>query len=346
MVLRYRSVSRRIAAATLCGACAWSVRAHAEAPTAKLTLARSAEAKQCMDERALRRSVESRLRRRVFRDDGELSLRVSLARRGSSWVAELELRDAAGPLGERSLSTEAAHCSALDDSLALVVALLVDTPPARPVAEPARVSPAERATESAPVPPAAPRVATPLTLPKETLAPREPWQFAARAGGVLLFGVLPGFAFGPGLGLGARIPSGPWFRLDGALMLPTERKTSDETRGVRVSAQRVGLLACGFSFAAGSTELEFCAGQRMGRIVAQGLGFDQSQRVERLYWAAVVGGELAFRLTSSVYVPVGLFVEIPLTRDQFVARDVAEPLYRVAPIAGMAAIALEFRGGS
>ena len=77
-----------------------------------------------------------------------------------------------------------------------------------------------------------------------------------------------------------------------------------------------------------------------------GFGFEQSFEANRLYWAAVVGGELSFRLTGSLFLPLGLFAEIPLTRDQFVARDVEEPLYRVGPVAGRAAIALEFRGGS
>jgi hypothetical protein len=81
-------------------------------------------------------------------------------------------------------------------------------------------------------------------------------------------------------------------------------------------------------------------------VTAAGLGFDQSLEANRLYWAAVLGGELSFRLSRSLYLPLGLFGEIPLVRDQFVARDVEAPLYRVGPVAGRAAVALEFRGGS
>jgi hypothetical protein len=91
---------------------------------------------------------------------------------------------------------------------------------------------------------------------------------------------------------------------------------------------------------------QFCAGQRVGRVTAEGLGFDYSARVRRLYFAAALGGELSIQLANHWYLPVGLFAEIPLTRDQFVARDASEPLHRVGPVAAVVAAAMEFRGGS
>jgi hypothetical protein len=185
-----------------------------------------------------------------------------------------------------------------------------------------------------------------LLLPADTWAPRAPWEFAARAGGSLLLGVLPGLSVGPLLGVSARWPHGPWLRLDAELALPKERRTADGSRGVRLSSQRAELLVCGVAASSGAFEWQFCAGQRVGRVTAAGLGFDQSLEANRLYWAAVLGGELSFRLSRSLYLPLGLFGEIPLVRDQFVARDVEAPLYRVGPVAGRAAVALEFRGGS
>jgi hypothetical protein len=340
-----RSLSRRIAgAAALWAVCCLPQRARAESlPTARLEVTLSPAAKHCLSAAALTRSVEARLRRRVFRRDGALLLRVALDRRGANWIAELQLSDSAGPLGARSLGTAATHCSALDDTLALVVALLVDTPPARPVVEPAAESATPKASRAS-LPTSTPRAATPLVLPADTWAPRAPWEFAGRAGAASLVGVLPGLAAGPLLGVSARWPRGPWLRLEVELALP--KQTADGPRGVRLSSQRAGLSLCGLGVEVGTIDWQFCAGQRVGRVTAQGFGFEQSFAANRLYWAAVVGGELSFRLTRSLYLPVALSAEIPLTRDQFVARDVAEPLYRVGPIAGRAAIALELRGGS
>lgn len=343
------------ATAALLAACCLSRRALAEPfPTAQLELSRSAAASSCLDAVALTRSVEKRLRRRVFARDGALVLRVALDRRGADWVAELSLGDAVGPLGERSLSTGASHCSALDDSLALVVALLVDTPPQRPVQAADQRAPAERAVEAAAGKPAEnsaepsplPRASTPLVLPADTWAPREPWHFAVRAGGSLQLGALPGLAYGAGLGVSARVPHGPWLRLNGDFLAPKESHTGDGSRGVRLASQRMGLLVCGRAAHWGSIDWEICAGQRVGRITAQGLGFDQSLSVNRLYWAAVAGAELAFPLTRYLYVPVGLFLEIPVTRDSFVAREVAGSLHELGVISGLATIAIEFRGGS
>jgi hypothetical protein len=279
---------------------------------------------------------------------------VALDRRGSDWVAELSLGDAVGPLGERSLSTGASHCSALDDSLALIVALLVDTPPQRPVQAAEKNASAQRSAPNSTGKPAQnsaersalPRAPTPLVLPADTWAPREPWQFAVRAGGSLQLGALPGLAYGGGLGLSARVPHGPWLRLNADFLVPKESHTGDGSRGVRLASQRAGLFVCGRAAQWGGVDWEICAGQRVGRVSAQGLGFDQSLSVNRLYWAAAAGTELAFPLTRYLYVPVGLFAEIPVMRDSFVAREVSESLHEFGVVSGLATIAIEFRGGS
>src|SRR6188474_2012752 len=118
-------VARVTAAAVAVAICSSAGRAAAEpGALATLELTRTSAAEHCIDAPTLTRSVETRLARRAFATTAPLRLRVALDRHGSNWIAELYLSDSAGPLGERSLSTGAAHCSALDDSLALVVALL------------------------------------------------------------------------------------------------------------------------------------------------------------------------------------------------------------------------------
>lgn len=342
-------IGRLTTAAALLASCCLSRPSSAEpGAVAKLELTRSSAASHCMGATALVRSVEARLGRQAFAREAPLVLRVALDRSGPNWVAELSLSDSAGSLGERSLSTRAHDCSALDDSLALVVALLVDTPPERQ-------QPAPTTSVSATVPatapaaaPAAPRSApsTRLILPADTWAPRAPWQFAARGGGSVLFFALPGVAYGPLLGVAARPPRGPWLKLSAELALPKESHSADGARGVRVSSERAALWICSAPPESASVDLQYCAGQRVGRINAEGLGFDHSLSVSRLYWAAALGGELAIRLTKRLYLPLGLFLEIPLTRDRFVARDGTDALHRVPVVAGAATAAIEFRGGS
>ena len=48
--------------------------------------------------------------------------------------------------------------------------------------------------------------ATPLELPRDTLAPREPWLFQLRLSGVVAWGLLPGTAFAPEFAVAARPP--------------------------------------------------------------------------------------------------------------------------------------------
>ena len=110
-------------------------RAEAPAPTATLDVNRAEGAESCLEATALQTAVERRLERSVFVPPGRSAVGVKLhfeRRADRTFVAEVELLDRHGtPLGRRELKTRAAHCSALDDSLALVVALLVDSPEAR-----------------------------------------------------------------------------------------------------------------------------------------------------------------------------------------------------------------------
>src|SRR6186713_2884796 len=104
-----------------------------ERSLARLELAANDETRGCMGKRELEKAVERRLKRQVFREPAELLVEVRFARTESGWSAALVLfDDERRELGRRALDTAAADCSALDASLALVVALLVDSPPEPP----------------------------------------------------------------------------------------------------------------------------------------------------------------------------------------------------------------------
>src|SRR5688572_13338077 len=121
---------------------------------ATLKLEKGAGTEQCIDAPELSSAVEARLGRRVFgvRTPADLDVRLRLERPGSNqWRGDLLLLDDAGnELGRREIVTKAKDCSALDASLALVVALLVDAPPNLP---PERAPPPATSTEAPPPPP-------------------------------------------------------------------------------------------------------------------------------------------------------------------------------------------------
>ncbi|HEX6274685.1 MAG TPA: hypothetical protein VFZ53_16700, partial [Polyangiaceae bacterium] len=127
---------------------------------ARLELASPADDSSCIGKGELERAVERRLRRKVFREPAALVVEVRVERIPNGWSAELVLRDAESrELGRRALDTAASDCSSLDASLALVVALLVDSPPMPPPPAEPSAPPAEPATT--PARPEAPKPAPP-----------------------------------------------------------------------------------------------------------------------------------------------------------------------------------------
>src|SRR6478609_82831 len=178
---------RRIVFALICGWLLLPHRAQAKSKlsaSARLELQKGPGTEGCLDQRSLSHAVESRLRRRAFREDvpATLFVKIAITRDRAAWSALLTMHDGSGAfLGRRSLTTEAADCSALHDSLALVVALLVDSPPP-PTAEEDEVPTAPALTQSAAPVTAAPPTTTnseakpasekpsPIVLPPDTPA--------------------------------------------------------------------------------------------------------------------------------------------------------------------------------
>ena len=326
---------RPLALASLAFACAGlcTSRARAEAPRseARLEVVRDDSTRSCLTDKALQRSVERRLRRKVFGTDAPFSLRVTFERTESAWLAALELSDADGPLGKRQLSTEARHCSALDDSLALVVALLVDTPPEREPPPP--ITPHEAAPE--PARPARPRPARPsaLEIPAESFAPREPLGFGARGSGFVAAGLVPGLGLGAEVAVEVVLPRGP--RIVVSVDATLTREQSGSGGSAEFSARRAGLELCGLGGSWGTLSVEPCVGQRVGWLGASGFDFDQNLDTTRLYYAVAAGGDAALTVARALRLSAGLRSEFPLTRDRFAERlpnGEREELFRVSPV--------------
>jgi hypothetical protein len=319
---------------------------------ATLALEKSAGTETCIDAPELSSAVEERLGRRVFgvRTPADLEVRLRLDRpRSNEWYAELVLLDDGGrELGRRDLTTKAKDCSALDTSLALVVALLVDAPPNLPPERPVTpVTPVEPSPPPAAPPASRPRPQpTPLQIPRDTFAPREPWRLTATVAGFAAIGVAPRVLFGASVGLGFRPPRFPEFRVTGELVPPTG--VDFETgRGAEMALLRVGLALCPLEHELGASHLALCLGQKVGWAKVTGSGFDENLDTTELNFALDAGGTAFWSLAGGFGLWAAVAVEIPLIRNAYVsgaAPDGRVEQFRATPVAasGQMGVGIEF----
>jgi hypothetical protein len=315
-----------------------------------LSVQQGSGAQACMDSEQLQRGVERRLKRRVFVEPAEANLKlvVIFSRTGQDTEARIELSSIDGtPRGTRSLVTSG-HCSALDDSLALSVALLVDQPP-DPEPEPGPTSPpappptTESPTGPPPAPPAAARRATPtpITIPPEVVAPREPWHARLGASLVGAWGVLP--AVRPAFALYLKLVPRNFVPIvvqgEGFWRAQAER---DASSGARFQLFRAGLALCPSLHESAPVAAALCFGQKVGWLTVEGYGFDQDRTERRLNFALTAGGEGRLRLFAPVSIRGYLGAEVPLARDRFTSsgRNASE-LFEPSPIAILGEIGLE-----
>lgn len=293
-----------------------------------LSVDRGAGAEGCLDAARLSRSVERRLRRHVFAPaaNASLVLKVTFERHGSEIEARINLADADGTArGTRSLITSS-HCSALDDSLALSVALLVDQPDHAAAAAPS-AEPAAKATEP-PEPPAksaAPRASppaepppTPILIPPEVAAPREPWHLDLGVTAGVGWGNLPSVK--GALGAYVRLTPRQFFPtlLEGEGYWPANAER-DDLSGARLRLLRLGLAVCPLHTSGERFSAALCAGQKIGWLRAEGYGFDHDRQERRLTLALSTGGEARLRLVAPVSIRGYLGLEVPLVRDAFIS---------------------------
>jgi hypothetical protein len=262
----------------------------ASSALSRLDYVREAGAEACFAPEALIAGIEQRLGRRVFSEatSAALTTRVRARRERGRFVVDTALLDAGGrELGTRRLETSARHCSALDDSLALVLSLALDVRTAPASAETAA------APEPHPAPPAAPPPPAPLTviqIPSTTLSPREPWRVAAELGGAIALGLLPEPAFGAH----ARIELEPprWWSIQLGVALWREQRRGG-ARGAEFGAYSVELGVCPLGSAFESWRLTLCAQELLGRVRARGFGFERQVPEDR--WLVALGAALGAR---------------------------------------------------
>lgn len=286
--MKKRSALGRVCAAlaaapvALFAAPAWAE--QKPAATAHQSYSRTPGAASCLSPEELESAVETRLGRRVFVPAAEAHLQVSIeARRGlETFTIDVTLSDR-NPrvIGRRRLTTRAPHCSALDDSLALVIALAVDVAaPLARAAEPPTPSPQPTPPTSHPPAP----LGTQLSVPSETTASRAPVRWRASVGPVLAVGALPD----PSPGLQVRL------ELEAPRLWPITfaasaflGQTQGSEQGARFNLQTFQLGVCPWQPQFGALDTALCVEQLLGRFGAESFGFDQGQPSNR--WLPALG---------------------------------------------------------
>jgi hypothetical protein len=305
---------------------------------AHLDYERAPSAASCASGAQLARDVEARLGRRVFVTpaDAELTARVRARRVARRFVIELELfgRDG-GSLGRRELSTRSAHCSALDDSLALVLALAADMPrqpPPRP--ESAPVAPASTPPAASPRPTTS-SLGSAISIPATTHAPRRGVRFRPSLGAAAALGLVPTLA--PGLELGLELRANQFWPvvLHGAGFLEQDRASSVPAKGATFAVQTLVLGACPWTGAFGAFEGSLCAVQCLGRVRARGVGFDEEQRDDG--WSLHAGAALGLsREFGPLFVAASGALLVPVVRRRyFFTDDVDVTLYEQPWLGGL-----------
>lgn len=311
--------------------------AEAQAPTS-IAWTRAPGAEPCIDEATLRAEVEARLSRSVFVEEAVLHIEGEIAPRPSGFTAHIVLSASGEVLGERTIESRRRACRALDDSLVLMIALLVEVgeeaievtlPSVGPEPEPTR-----------------PEAALPV-LPPPLVEMPEPsasvrWAMTLGARGAI--DVLPG----PAIALHASVELGWPFsvRLAGAYFPEVGVAVSSE-RAARVAASWGQLGACGMGAPISWLELGGCASFSAGTVLGTGIGFDVT-RSGTLPWVAIdLEGRARARIAGPVGLELAVGLEIPLAAGRFVAGqgDALRTLYVLPPVAPHLDLSLVFWAG-
>ena len=333
-------------------AAARPARASSGEQTASLSWVRLAGAEACVGARALAQAVEARLGRAalVSAARADLTIEGRIEPGGSGgWRAVIAVADAEGAvLGTREIATASPRCRAIDDELALAIALMIDpsatlsasAPP--PSASPAPAPPPSASPAPAPPPSPAPAPAPPpqvivqrILIPVPPAAtPPAPWRVEVGAGPLFGLGLLPS----PGVAavIRARLtPPRSWsFEVGGAIWAPNETTAGAFT--TRFSWSEGFVSVCPVSIGS-ATRLSACAGARLGALRVNGIGFGVDRTDERL----TAGGTLDVRLSRRLIGPLtaggGLGLIVPLVRDTFYYTDAEgrdREVFQMAPLAG------------
>ena len=286
--------------------CATPALAAGERATATLDWYRSEAAAECLDGATLAARIEAGLHRTVFVPpaQADLVIKVSLNKSESEdWLAAIDLEDPHGrKLGHRELTMHAAQCSAIDESLALVVLLMVDV------------------TRESVQPQPEPAQSVPVVAPK----PLDLKPFQGEPAGIQVGLFLNGSTrleqppgLGRGLTLGGELgPARGWLlQFDVTAWAPTQ--TDAGPPGVKFRLQTVDANICGTGLLRWHTEYLLCVGQQIGYLNSKAFGFDENRTQSSLLYDLTLRAGVTWLATSALGVRLCIGAAIPLVQDEF-----------------------------
>ncbi len=306
----------------------WEGRARGgEAPPIAIAFEweRAPGAEDCTDGSSLRRAVDALLERQVFvsSDRANIFIRGRIAptsnRRG--YRAQLVLVASDGTvIGQRELQGEAPECGSLNESLALVVALAVDSLRAAPAAV--------------------------LRLPK--MPSRTVSRWAAEAGilGSAELGLMPNVS--SAIGLQIRLEPPVFLPFEVALLVwPFENlQSTPDARGADFRAFALRGFLCPTLFSPGAVQLRGCLGAEVLQLTATGIALDIPHSPSSLIAGPAARAVFFLPLwgRSAFHLAAGLMV--PLVRDRFFYRDEAgevQVIHRPSATVPFAEIGISWR---
>jgi hypothetical protein len=318
----------------LVGSLGWPEGAHAQhvEPTsvAKVEFRWTVDptAAECISASALISEVNARLGRTVFvPDDGDYRLNGRAHREGAEIVVEFDLVTRSGaPRGRRVLRS-IRRCDRLDDTIAVVIVLLVDLAREELAREEiAIVVPVEVASE----PDIASAPADASILP--TNGP-SPFAIQLSLGAEGSIDRVPGPALAA-IGAAEVGLRNEWWAIRLEAVFTPEVASTEMERGGLYFAFQGGLGICGDASALPSLSIGVCSGMRAGAIHGVGVGFERTLEGWLPYVAGLVGGRTRVFPGGPLFFEIALGFEIPFITDAFAVRTGTSSyrLFAPAPI--------------
>jgi hypothetical protein len=283
----------------------------------------------------------------VFSQAAEADVVVygGIARQGEDYSVLLRLSSSHGEsMGRRELESPGANCSSLDDSLALVMAVMLDIPKARVPPPPPKAG-TDSSSAQAPTPPkqtVPPELSSKLRLPKDVTPKRPQWHYDFVASASAKLGLLPEPALGVTLRLAVAPPNFWRIALDFGWYTRAEEESAAGT-GASFSPLELGLFICPLELRGLGLSFEGCLMQHFGRLQVQAFGFDENLNVTRTF--VNVGVTLGIRATLSgpLFVRLAVTGETPVIRETFrygASSGETPSLFRMAPVVAQGQIGL------
>ena len=343
--------ARRALLSASCALFACSAAASAQAPPSagpSFSWVRLPGAEGCVAQAELAANVEARIGRPVFvRPASALVLiegRIAPGTNGG-FEAVIAISDRDGRLyGERPLALAGTDCRALDDVVALVIAVTlrgsaqgIPLPPEISAQlealfgdEPSTLDPSTLPKGPDPVSaPAEPARDQPVPVPAQTEESRAPsvLRFGLDASIAVASGLQPSGTLAPGARLFASYRDVATLALSGASAIAQEHDVEDTSsrppmRGtLELRLWYVALAACAQPGAVLGGTLELCARFGLGELDAQASDFEKNDRSTQR--CSELGPELDWRapLTGPLYARLGLGIPIRLSRPKFSYRQ-------------------------